>query len=122
MAARSGAWRSDCPIAPDRQHRRRDGGESQVSPPRRQIRLTKTKTSSPRIVPLSDTAMSTLVATPRHITSPYVFWHDDGQRYTTFADIFAATAKRATVPFHCHDLRHAFAMGHENACYDSGSN
>jgi len=82
---------------------------SQVSIPRREIRLTKTKTSSPRIVPLSDFAMSTLVGTPRHITLPYVFWHDDGQRYTTFANIFAATAKRAKVPFRCHDLRHAFA-------------
>ena len=76
---------------------------------RREVRLTKTKTSSPRVVPLSDLAIGTLVGTPRHITSPYVFWHDDGQRYTTFANIFAATARRAKVPFRCHDLRHAFA-------------
>ena len=47
---------------------------------RREVRLTKTKTSSPRIVPLSDVAVSTLVGTPRHITAPYVFWHHDGQR------------------------------------------
>ncbi len=82
---------------------------SQVSIQRREVRLTKTKTSSPRVVPLSDTAIGTLVGTPRHITSPYVFWHDDGQRYTTFANIFALVARRAVVPFRCHDLRHAFA-------------
>jgi len=82
---------------------------SQVSIQRREIRLTKTKTSSPRTVPLSDLALSTLVGTPRHIISPTVFWHDDGQRYSTFANIFAVIARRAGVPFRCHDLRHAFA-------------
>ena len=51
---------------------------SQVSIPRREVRLTKTKTSSPRVVPLSDAALGTLVGTPRQITSPYVFWHADG--------------------------------------------
>ena len=56
---------------------------SQVSIPRREVRLTKTKTSSPRVVPLSDAALGTLVGTPRQSTSPYVFWHADGIRYTT---------------------------------------
>ena len=55
---------------------------SQVSIQRREVRLTKTKTSSPRVVPLSDAAVGTLVGTPRHITSPYVFWHHDGKRHT----------------------------------------
>jgi len=82
---------------------------SQVSIQRREVRLTKTKTSSPRVVPLSDSALGTLVGTPRHITSPYVFWHGEGVRYTTFANRFAAIAKRADVPFRCHDLRHRFA-------------
>jgi integrase len=54
---------------------------SQVSIQRREVRLTKTKTSSPQVVPLSDAAISTLVATPRHITSPYVFWRRYGVRY-----------------------------------------
>ena len=54
---------------------------SQVSIQRREVRLTKTKTSSPRVVPLSDAAVGTLTGTPKHITSPpYVFWHDDGVR------------------------------------------
>ena len=61
------------------------------------------------MVPLSDVAVGTLTGTPRHITSPYVFWHDDGVRYTCFANSFALIARRAAVPFRCHDLRHHFA-------------
>ena len=76
---------------------------------RREITLTKTKTSSPRVVPLSDAAPSTITGTPRHLTSPYVFWHHDGKRYSTFANIFAVISSRAVVPFRCHDLQHAFA-------------
>ena len=82
---------------------------SQVSIPRREIRLTKTKTSSPRVVPLSDDALGTLTGTPRHVTSPFVFWRGDGDRYTTFSGSFRKIAARAGVPFRCHDLRHHFA-------------
>jgi integrase len=82
---------------------------SQVSIQRREVRLTKTKTSNPRVVPLSDTALGTLVGTPRHITAPFVFWHGDGVRYTCFAGRFRKFARRAGVPFRCHDLRHHFA-------------
>ncbi len=60
-------------------------------------------------MPLSDAAIGTLTGTPRHITSTYVFWHHDGERYSTFANSFALIARRAGVPFRCHDLRHAFA-------------
>jgi integrase len=81
----------------------------QVSLPRREVRLTKTKTSAPRVVPLSDAALGTLLGTPRHPTSPHVFWHDDGRRYTRFANSFSVLARRAAVPFRCHDLRHKFA-------------
>ena len=38
-----------------------------------------------------------------------MFWHDDGARYTNFAGIFRKIARRAKVPFRCHDLRHHFA-------------
>lgn len=82
---------------------------SQVDLKRREVRLTKTKTSSPRIVPLSDQALGTIVGTPRHITSSYVFWHHDGQRFTQFSNAFRAIAVRANVKFRCHDLRHRFA-------------
>ncbi len=82
---------------------------SQVSIPRREVRLTKTKTSSPRVVPLSDAALGTILGTPRHPTSAFVFWHGDGARYTNFSGTFRKIAARAGVPFRCHDLRHHFA-------------
>ncbi|HYZ22729.1 MAG TPA: tyrosine-type recombinase/integrase, partial [Rhodopila sp.] len=71
--------------------------------------------------PLTDRALSTLVGTPRHITAPHVFWHDDGQRYTIFANIFARIARRAEVPFRCHDLRHHFASMFLQATGDLGA-
>lgn len=81
----------------------------QVSLTRREIRLTKTKTSSPRTVPLSVDAIGTLAGTPRHITSPLVFWNGNGQRFTHFSATFHKLALRAGVPYRCHDLRHHFA-------------
>ena len=81
----------------------------QVSIPRREVRLTKTKTLSPRVVPLSDAALGTLLGTPRHIISPFVFWHADGARYTSFSGAFRKIAARAGVPSRCHDPRHHFA-------------
>lgn len=82
---------------------------SQVSLQRREVRLTKTKTSAPRIVPLSDEAIGTLVGTPRHVTSSYVFWHGTGQRYSSFSSQYRNLAVRAGVAWRCHDLRHKFA-------------
>ncbi len=82
---------------------------SQVSLTRHEIRLTKTKTSSPRVIPLSDDALGTIVGTPRHITSGYVFWHSDGQRYVEFSGVFRKIAVRAKIKCRCHDLRHHFA-------------
>lgn len=76
---------------------------------RREVRLTKTKTSSPQVVPLSDDAIGTLIDTPRHVTSAFVFWHGNGERYTCFSGAFRKIAVRAGVPFRCHDLRHHFA-------------
>jgi site-specific recombinase XerC len=54
-------------------------------------------------------ALGTITGTPRHITAPHLFWHDDGQRYSTFANIFAVIARRAGAPSRCNDLWHAFA-------------
>jgi integrase len=81
----------------------------QVSLTRREVRLTKTKTSAPRVVPLSDAALGTLLRTPRHLTSAYVFWRGGGERHTQFANRYRQIARRAGVPFRCHDLRHKFA-------------
>jgi integrase len=82
---------------------------TQVSLARREVVLAKTKTSSPRVVPLSEAALAVLAGTPRHPTSPFVFWHGEGVRYTRFANSFVLIARRAGVPFRCHDLRHRFA-------------
>ncbi|PIK74628.1 hypothetical protein CS379_01420 [Methylobacterium frigidaeris] len=82
---------------------------SQVSAERREVRLKKTKTASSRIVPLSDDALAILASTPRHITGHYVFWNGDGRPYTHFASQYRNIAKRAGVPWRCHDLRHRFA-------------
>ena len=77
---------------------------------RRQVTLLRTKTNRPRVVSLDEQAWGTIEGTPRHINSPYVFWHGDGDRYHSFASRFAALTKRAGVRFRCHDLRHKFAI------------
>ena len=61
------------------------------------------------LVPLSDDALGTILGTPRHITSLYVFWHHDGERFTQFPNRYRDIAKRAKVEFRCHDLRRRLA-------------
>ena len=75
-----------------------------------EVLLLHTKTNRPRVVPLVPEAAKLLSALPRHLTSPFVFFHGDGRRYKNFASRFAAIAKRAGVGFRCHDLRHRFAI------------
>ena len=81
----------------------------QISIKRRELRLTKTKTNSPRTVPLSREALGTILGTAKHPTSPFVFWNRDGNRYRNFSGYFSRLAKREKVLFRCHDLRHRFA-------------
>lgn len=81
----------------------------QVALPRREIRLIKTKTSSPRVVPLSDAALETLTSTPRHVTSKFVFWHGDGERFRQFSGHFYRLAQKVGFRYRAHDLRHRFA-------------
>ena len=83
---------------------------SQVWIQRRNIRLNKTKTSSPRVVSLRDTSLGTLIGTPRRITSPDVFWRGAGDHDTCFADDFARSPAEPGLPFRCHVLRHRFAF------------
>ena len=95
---------------------------SQVSLARREVLLTRTKTSSPRVVPLGETAMAVLVDVPRHPTSPSVFWHgQDGDRYRRFANLFVVAARKANFPYRCHDLRHHFASEFLTATGDIGA-
>ena len=90
----------------------------QVNAQRREVALTKTKTNRPRTVPLSDAALGTILGTPRHITSGYVFWHHNGERYSCFSNQFKQLAKRVGVKCRCHDLRHKFATDYLRAAGD----
>lgn len=83
---------------------------SQVNMQRREVTLYRTKTSRPRVVSLNEEAVGTLAGTPRHISSPFVFWHGQGERYHNFAGRFRECAARAGQRFRCHDMRHAFAI------------
>lgn len=75
------------------------------------VQLTKTKTGRPRAVPLDERALGTLAGTIPFATSPYIFWHDQGQRYHNVSSRFRAIVKRSGPrPFRFHDLRHWFAV------------
>eukprot|EP00803_Ostreobium_quekettii_P006119 evm.model.scf_5299.1 EVM.evm.TU.scf_5299.1 scf_5299:57-2279(-) len=77
-----------------------------------------TKTSRPRVVPLSDQqdphwmreAAGTLAGTPRHLKSPHVFWHGDGLAFRTMSNNLKVIRKRLGFTWHTHDLRHLFAV------------
>jgi integrase len=95
---------------------------AQVSLARREVLLTRAKTSSPRVVPLGDSAMAVLAEVPRDPISPFVFWHGkDGSRYRRFANAFVLAARKAEVPYRCHDLRHFFASEFLMATGDIGA-
>lgn len=100
----------------------------QMQPGNENVLLTKTKTSRPRMVPLSHGAAGTLLGTPRHIGSSYIFWHDEGEPYRNLPTNLAKLIDRALNPdyhrklkpgeklpprrptFRPHDLRHKFAV------------
>ena len=75
------------------------------------IQLTHTKTARPRAVPLDERAVGTLMGTLPYVGSPFVFWHDNGERYKNVSSRFRIFVKRAGVrPFRFHDLRHWYAV------------
>ncbi len=78
------------------------------------INLSRTKTDAARAIPLEGPllgkALGTLTGTPRHATSPLVFWHGDGKAYLNFAANFREWRRRNKVRFRFHDLRHFFAV------------
>ena len=82
----------------------------QVDLSRREVLLVKTKTSAPRMVPLSEAAYETLRACPRHPTSRVVFWHGQhGAPHRQFSSQFGRLARKVGFPYRAHDLRHRFA-------------
>ena len=71
----------------------------------RTLNIPLTKTDTPRVIPLSTTALETLHSMPRHITNDRLF------RCWKRADSFEKTFRRAVVQaklenFRLHDLRH----------------
>ena len=86
---------------------------SDVDLPRRELHLARTKTDSPRRVPLSDRAMETIKAllnAPERPRSPYLICNTDGGRYGDMKKGFANACRRAKIAdLRWHDLRHTFA-------------
>jgi integrase/recombinase XerD len=79
-----------------------------------QITVRKAKRNKKRVIRLSGPLLTEAVAIldrlPRHITSPYVFWHGDGESYKNFASNFLQQRKDHGIDFRFHDLRHKFAV------------
>ena len=80
---------------------------------RREVHLERTKTNSPRRVPLSDKAIATiklLLDDPARPRSGYMLCKEDGSRYRDMKKGFAAACRRAKVEnMRWHDLRHTCA-------------
>lgn len=83
---------------------------AQVDAPRARIMLGReTKSGEPREVPFIGRAVQLLAQMPRHIRSPFVFWHDDGRRYNNMEKGLKAAAGRAGIGnLRWHDLRRTF--------------
>lgn len=77
---------------------------------RARIKLGRdTKTGIPREVPLFGRTAQIPAQLPRHIRSPYVFWHQDGRRYNNMDKGLKAAARRAGIKdLRWHDLRRTF--------------
>ena len=79
---------------------------------RSEVRLDDTKTSVPRVVPLTGLlrpAMTVLAAAIADRRTGPVFVSPHGGRYTQFSSSFQAVRLRAGVTCRLHDLRHYFA-------------
>jgi integrase/recombinase XerD len=85
-----------------------------VDLPRREIILNQTKSGTPRRVPLSPTAVTTirdiLAAKDRPRGATHLFVREDGTRFGDFKKGFNAACGRAKITgLRWHDLRHTFA-------------
>jgi len=98
----------------------------QIDKAGRTATLTRTKSGRTRVVTLDERAAVALAVAVRHVRSPVVFWHDDGQRYHNLASQFGAVMRRAIalakkerrpIPqrFRFHDLRHWYAVDYLRA-------
>ncbi len=79
---------------------------NQVNLTRGELFLPRTKSGTPRTVPLSTAAAELLPRHPRHLHSTYVFCKKDGSRYSKVTRGLAGAAKRAGISdLRWHDLR-----------------
>jgi len=77
-----------------------------------------TKRDRVRFVPFTSTAAGIVAGIPRHIKSPYVFWHGNGEPYRNVASRHAQIRTKkcvqerlgVTPTFSLHHLRHRFAV------------
>lgn len=79
---------------------------------RREIYLNKTKTDSPRTIPMSEILWAQFRAQPRHISCSYVFYNNKGTKYPMkyMSTEISRTFKRAKIKdASAHTLRHTFA-------------
>jgi integrase/recombinase XerD len=83
----------------------------QVDLDRREIRLTVTKTKKPRVIPLSDRAVSILAAIASERSQGYVFINPTTSKpYQSVKKAFGSACRKAGITnFRFHDLRHTFA-------------
>lgn len=82
----------------------------QVDLSRPSLTLYETKTNRPRAIDLSVGAAGTISGTPRHLHSPFVFWHGNGEPYLNFASNYSQQRTKHGIPFRFHDLRHKYAV------------
>lgn len=72
---------------------------------------TKTKSGRERHAPLTERAAQKLAQSPRHITSEFVLFNADGERYGRLNKAFEAAARRAKLKdVRFHDLRRTFGV------------
>jgi integrase/recombinase XerD len=77
----------------------------------KQLLLTFTKTSQPRVIELSEEAVAMLrEQEAAGYSKRYVFAQASGKPFRNYASNFRTKAKRYGLGFRCHDLRHAFAI------------